>query len=451
MSPAQDGRYRAAALPDTRGWTIVGARQRWSALRGDHLVMNSVFLFASSGAMGGFGFLFWIVNARLFTPSQVGVATTLISATVLISYAAQLGFNTSLVRFLPRSTDPDEEVSTGLVLVFGAAIILSVAYLAIVPSIVPELSSIRGSALYFAGFAVFTAVNAVNLVTDAVFVARRSAFYNFVVDGVVQGAVKLSLPVALVGMGAFGIFAASGLAAAIAVALSIQILKSRFRMHIRLRVSGQVVRRVFRFAGSNYVANLLNLMPILLLPVIVLHVRGASQAAYFYIAYQVANLLFSLAFSVSSSLFAEGSHHETSLRSIAVRAARIETFTIVPLTALLIVGSGSLLSVFGGHYSGAARSLLVILALSAPAVAFCTITVALLRLTGQLHALVLTNLLYAVTMCGLAATWAHRGLAWVGAAWLIGNLACGTTGAAALLRGPRHRDEGVLGSAMVPQ
>lgn len=423
-------------------------RQRWVLLRGDHLVKNSFFLFASSGAMGGFGFFFWIVNAHLFSVTEVGVATTLITATVLISYAAQLGFNSSLVRFLPASTDPDSEASTGLALVFLAALVLGAVYIAIVPTVVPQLASIRRSIPYSVGFVLFTALSAVNLVTDSIFVARRAAFFNFVIDGVAQSIVKLMLPVALVSMGAFGIFAASGFAASVAVVASIVVLSARLGYRLRPTVSVEVVRRVFRYAGGNYLANLLNLLPILLLPVIVVHVRGAADGGYYYIAYQIANLLFALAFAVSSSLFAEGSHEGTSLAHVARRAARLEAITMIPLSLALIVVSHPLLSLFGARYAGNGRGLLVVLALSAPVVAFCDWAVALLRLSGQLRALVLTNAIYAVTMCGLASIWAHRGLAWVGAAWLVGNLVCGSLAALALL--VRTRGEGTDAPGMVP-
>ena len=48
-------------------------------IQGDHLVRNSLFTMLAAGSMGGFGFLFWLVCAHLFTSAQIGVATTLIS------------------------------------------------------------------------------------------------------------------------------------------------------------------------------------------------------------------------------------------------------------------------------------------------------------------------------------------------------------------------------------
>ena len=68
------------------------------ALKGDHLVQNSFFIMLSTATMGGLGFLFWVLNAHLFNPAQIGIATTLISAAALISYLSLLGFNSTFIR-----------------------------------------------------------------------------------------------------------------------------------------------------------------------------------------------------------------------------------------------------------------------------------------------------------------------------------------------------------------
>src|SRR5664279_5323018 len=38
----------------------------------DSLYRNSIYLMASTGIMAFFGFFFWIINARLYKPEQVG-------------------------------------------------------------------------------------------------------------------------------------------------------------------------------------------------------------------------------------------------------------------------------------------------------------------------------------------------------------------------------------------
>src|SRR2546421_1625985 len=205
--------------PSTMGDVPV-LRTRWGRarlwlvyLRSDALLRNSFFILLTTATMGGVGFLFWLVNARLFTSSQIGVATTLISATALICYLSLLGFDATFIRFLPRSSNRDAEINTGLILVLGAALVVSTAYVLAAPIFVPALRFVRASPLYAIGFVVLTAFAAVNLVTDSVFIAYRGATYNFIVDGLLQGAAKLALPALLTGLGAYGIFAASGGAA----------------------------------------------------------------------------------------------------------------------------------------------------------------------------------------------------------------------------------------------
>jgi cyanate permease len=83
------------------------------------------------------------------------------------------------------------------------------------------------------------------------------------------------------------------------------------------------------------------------------------------------------------------------------------------------------LEIFGKSYSAEASGVLVVLALAAPAVAAYVLGSVLLRITKQTAAMVLVNLVYAATICGLAFMWSARGLAWVAGAWLVGNVTTG--------------------------
>ena len=49
----------------------------------------------------GCGFFFWIVAARLYALEQVGLATALISSLALVALFSTLGFDSSIIRFLP--------------------------------------------------------------------------------------------------------------------------------------------------------------------------------------------------------------------------------------------------------------------------------------------------------------------------------------------------------------
>src|SRR6266487_4951401 len=61
----------------------------------DAVYRNSLFFMASALILSGFGFVFWIIIARLYNTENVGIATTLISIITLLSSFTILGLNIS--------------------------------------------------------------------------------------------------------------------------------------------------------------------------------------------------------------------------------------------------------------------------------------------------------------------------------------------------------------------
>jgi O-antigen/teichoic acid export membrane protein len=395
------------------------------ALASDHLIRNSAFLTMNTVVMSGAGFAFWLINSHLFSAGQIGTATTLISGASIISYFSLFGFNTTFVRFLPTSRNRDAEMNTGLVVVFCAALVIATAYVLLVPSIVPRLTLVRGSPGLAIGFVALTAFSAVNLVTDSVFIALRKAQYNVVCDGIIQGAVKLSLPILLVELGAFGIFLASGLASTVAVVASIIFMVRVFGYRPRVALSRAVLRQSRTYSAANYVANLLSLSTVFVIPLTILSLRGPRQAGFYFIAYQIASLLFALGYAMSSSLFAEGSRAGAHVPSLLRRSAKTLALVCVPCSVLVAASGHWLLLLFGPQYSANATLTLAILAMSAPSVAFCSAATTVLRINKQLREVVLTNAVFAVAIIGLTALGAKHGIEWVALGWLLGNTTAG--------------------------
>lgn len=404
-----------------------------TAIRHDRLVANSFFIALSNASMGLLGFAFWVIAAHLYPPEQVGLATTLVSASILIGYASLLGFNSTFVRYLPRSAQRDDEINTGLAMVFVGALVIGTGYMLAVPSFAPQLEFLRTRPLETAAIVLFVAFGAVNLVTDAVFVAFRAAHYNVIVDGLLQGTVRLILPIAFVGLGAFGLFASVGVAAAAAVTASILFMALRLSYRPRLHISLVVLKRIARFGAANYVADMFTMAPIVVMPLAVLHSRGAAEAGYFYLALSITNMLYAVSIAISQSLFAEGSHRPGGLRPLARRAVKLQAYALV-LSVLVILGAHRVLLVFGSGYARHGTTTLILLAAASPAVAAKHLTAALLRVRHQLGALVVANLAQGAIPCILAALLVHDGAPWVAVGWLLGNLAAGLLGASAVSR-----------------
>jgi O-antigen/teichoic acid export membrane protein len=401
------------------------ARRLWRHFLSDNLFRNSVYLMMTTGFMGALGFFFWLICTHIFTPDQIGIGTALISAMSLISTISMLGFNSTFVRILPNSSNRDNEINTGSILVIVASTVIAIFYICGVSFFAPGLSIIQQNFWYAAGFVIMVALASINTLTDSIFIAYRAAQYTLITDGFVTSGVKLLLPLVFIGLGAYGVFASVGLAASIGMIVSILYLIWKFNYKPRIKIDIPTLKRVFHYSFTNYLANIFNIIPTLLLPIIVLDKLGAAPTGYFFLAFMVVNLIYAVPASISGSLFAEGSHGSATLRTLFNRSAMLVLYIMVPAAIIFATAGPFILGFFGKAYSAGGTSVIIILALAAPGVAFFDIGSSLLRITKQVYSLVVVNVLYAAVICFCALMWTQRGVGWVAMAWLVGNLVAG--------------------------
>lgn len=405
---------------DAAGGSLEALRAR---LGTDHMVRNSLYLIISSGLQAALGFAFWIVAARLFSAADVGRASSLISATVVIAYLALLGLNSTLVRYLPTAPDRDALISAALLLVAGCGAAIGLIYVLATPLIAPRLDFIEHHTLLAVGFVVLAAAASVNLLTDSVFVASRRAGFCALTDGAIGGTSKIVCAVALAGAGAYGVFAASTGAFAASALVSIALIVIALRWRPTLRNPLATLMPLLRFSAANYVANILNLLPVLVVPLIVLDRLGARDAAYYFVAFQIATLLYSAAYAVGQAFLAEGSHTGVDRRQLFKRSRRILVALYLPAVIVVMLAARWVLLVFGAKYSAFGTSSLILLAVAAVPIAACNWSWTVLRLLGHLTAIVVSSAIYTVAICALAWFLAPAGLAALTAAWPLGALA----------------------------
>ncbi len=403
--------------------------------RHDSLFRNSFYLFLTTGVMAVFGFVFWLICARLFTPSEIGIATSLISSMTLISYISLLGFNSTFIRILPTSKNQNEVINAGIVLSMIAAIVLATVYVFAIPYIAPQLSIINQNIYYELGFIALVGLATINLLTDSIFVAFRKAKYNLLIDGFIMSGSKLFLPYLFVSLGAYGVFAASGAATSVAMVVSVLFLIWHFDFVPNLKIHFSTIRNFFHYLSLSYVANLFNIIPVIVMPIVVLNHLGSAAAGYYYLSFMVANLLYAIVYAVSTSLFAEGSYGRDDLGKLFKRSSLILTAIIVPATLFLVFAGPSILLFFGKSYGQEASQTIMIFALSSPVVAAYTLGNVILRIKNQIYANTVVNFVYAISISGLAILWVDRGLIWVAYAWMLGNALAAVTSFLSIMYG----------------
>ncbi len=412
-------------------------------LRADQMVRNSVYLMLSSGLQALLGFAFWVVVARLYKTTEVGGASSLISATTVIAYLALFGLNSTLVRFLPTAGNRDALITAGLLVVAGGGAVIGLGYVLLTPVIAPKLAFVDHRLLLAAGFVVLTAAASVNLLTDSVFIASRRAVFCAVTDGIVGGTSKILAAVVLAGAAAYGVFAASTGGFAFSAGVSVVLIFTVLRWRPKLTNPVRTLRPLLRFSTANYAGNVLNLLPVLIVPLIVYDRLGPEEAAYYFVAYQIATLLYSAAYAVGQSFLAEGSQAGADRRALRKRSRKALVVLYLPGVAAVVLAAHLVLAVFGPSYSRHGATALVLLALGAIPIAACNWSWTALRLSSHLRAIVLSSAVYMIAICGLAWYLAPHGLTALAAAWPLGALLAAVVSsvAVAVLRNvpPRHR------------
>jgi O-antigen/teichoic acid export membrane protein len=388
----------------------------------DHLVRNALFLLISTGTMGIFGFVFWIIAAHLYSSTSIGRAATVISAVSVIAYMSDLGLASTLIRVLPTSEDADAEINTALILTTALALMIATGYVIVVPLLVPNVAFLRHDPLDAVGFVLLNGCASANLLTDSVFIARRHTGYNILADGAIQGVVKLGCLGGFVGLAAYGIFASSGIGGAVALVASLIFMVWRVDYHPKLRIDFAVFVRTLRFSLSSYVGNIFQLLPLLFLPIIVVNGEGTSKAAAFFIAFNLANLTYAVSFAMCASLFAEGSQGVMDTRALARRASKLLMPVTLGLAVIVAVTAHWILLIYGADYSRNATSSLLILVAALPIVALNNMAQILLKLRNRLSMVMIVNVASFIVILGLAELWSLRSIAWVALAWLLGNL-----------------------------
>ncbi len=425
-----------AAAPAKHARTSLARR-----LRQDHLVSNSLYLMLNSGLQAAAGFVFWIVGAHLFTVTDVGLATSLLSALGVIAFTALLGLNSAIVRYLPRSSERNVLMTASLALVAGCGALLALGYLAIMPAVSPKLAFVAHDPAMAAGFVLLGVAGPLNLITDSIFIGLRQARFNALVDGGIGGTVKIVAAVVVAGTGAYGLFMASAIGYAVAAAASVVLLVKVNRFRPSLSGARAVLRPLARFSAANYVGGLLTLLPTFLIPLIVLDRVGVHASAYYYIAYQLVGLLFAGVFAVEQSFLSEGSHEGVELRAVMRRSWRLLALFCIPATVVLALGAPWLLLLFGHSYSVHGADVLIVLATAALPFGAFNWLLTVLRLIGRLRPIVVGNVVFAVLTCGLAWVLAPRGIVAVAAAWPVGLTVAAATVGVPVWRWARHTPE----------
>ena len=374
----------------TEAVNIITSRQRLKQFLATPLYSNAVYLIINAVVISLFSFLFWMVVARFYTEAEVGYSSAIISAASLLSILSLLGFDSSLIRFLPQAEKPQELINSFLTLSGLISLAITGIFLASIDFWSPALAFIKGNAIFAATFIILTLILVLSALVNYSFIARRKAGFALL-QNVTHSLIKIPLPIFFVLFShSFGIVASWGIALGVSLAVSLFLFLPKVQNHYKPvpTLNLNPIKGMWQYSGASYLAQLFTTAPAMVLPIMVVSLLGPVQNAYFYIAWMITTVLSAIPSGISYSLFAEGSHFEEKLRENTIKSVKFTFLLLVPAIILFALVGKWLLLAFGQSYSANGLHLLWILIISCLPLGINHIYTSVLRVTGRIKELV---------------------------------------------------------------
>lgn len=406
-----------------------------------HLFRGAYSLMTSAAITAALGVVFWAVAARTFSTETLGQDAALITAMITLSTICQLNLGNALVRFLPPMREGAPRV-LALAYLLSAAVsaVVALAFVAGMPLLSPRFDFLTADVATAVGFPLGVALWSVFVLQDAALAALRRAPL-VPVENAAFGLLKLAALPLFAGMLAHGVFLAWVVGMALLlVPVNVYIFRTALPAHRRQSETtpepGISDRRgVIRFLVQDYLAMVLNVGAVTILPLIVVGVLGSRQNAYFFMPFSIMLAIELFMLSAATSLLAEGARaHSRGPDLTRALVRRIGPVVVVGLGALVAAAPLVLLP-FGAEYAEHGAPVLRLLALATllHAVTILFVTVSRLRRSGG--RILAVYLGWFALGIGLVYGFAHAGgITGVALAWLLANAVVALAVTPSLLR-----------------
>ena len=425
--PGYEARAISEIIDKPTGLKILNQRDFknvYNHIMTDPLYKNSIFNMASTFIMGGLGFVFWIIIARLYKAENVGIASTLISIMTLLSSFTLMGLNVNLNRYLPKSTSKNALINSSFGIVTIVAMLASSIFLLGLRVFSPQLLFLNSNALYIISFTIFIIFCSWNSLVESTFMAFRAAG-NILIKNVIISSSKLALPFVLIVFGAYGIFASTAAALDIGVLAGLMILIFKFKIRLSVSINVSLIKQTLAYSFANYLTSFMFNMPSLILPVIILNVLSAKYAGYYYIASMIQNILLIIPLATAQSLLTEGAYNEAELKKHVKKAIATIFVILIPATFIIVFKGDMLLQFFGKNYAVEDFQFLQLYSISTIFTAFLLIANAIRNVKHQIKSLVISNVLASVLTLALSYTFISNKLVGIGWGWMLGQAIIG--------------------------
>lgn len=386
----------------------------------DSLRRNSVFLLISAGFSALLGFVFWSIAAHRYSPSDIGVVTAVIGVASFIVGLSQLGYVSSLIRFMSDFKNKHHLINTVLAIVSLIAIVSSLVFIGISRFVFPKADFISESLFPAIFFLIYVLASAYAGILDGIFIAFRTTQYTLA-RNIATNATKI-LAIIIIGGGLVGLFYSISIAALFGSVVGFFLLWKKYK-YIPSRKLTKDVKSMTKFSLVNYLSSGVASAVTALIPILITWKIGSSNAAFYYIAISITTLLNLIPSSIARSLFSESSNKISSLKIQLVKSIKLISLIIIPASIIFIVFGKYILLLFGKEYSESALICLRLLTLTSLISVVNYLGDSVLNIQKRLKMYSFVNIFCAVSTIIFIFPLFKYGLTGVGLGWLFSEIA----------------------------
>jgi O-antigen/teichoic acid export membrane protein len=396
-----------------------------SAVGRRSLSRSSVLMVLGKASQMGFGFLFWIVAARLTTVAEMGTVAATVSAVILVTQIGLLGVGATMIVSIGRGEPVGQVLDTGFTVVAMTSLLAAGGYLAVTALGRGAVAETQSTAPFMAMFLVAAVCGTVGICLDQAGIALgrpSGSVTRYLLGGVVMLA---GLPVAAAmsgtDLGAGAAFAAWAVSSVVLCLTGAVQLRNWVGYRYRGRIRTGSLRPHVAVGVPNHLLTLTERLPALLVPVLVAHLVSPEATAYWYPAWMLVWVAYMVPIQVGLVQFSEGVRRPGELRK-TVRSGFASGLVLGGAVAVLLaVLAHPLLAVIGAEYADASATALRVLTLGLIPFAVWQSYNARCRAAGQVREGIVAGLVLAATIC-LATVWAApRGSTALAVAWVASS------------------------------
>jgi len=334
------------------------------------IYINSYFLLIASAINMVGGSLFLFILARSYTEVEVGYGSAIISIINLVSSISLVGLEIGIIKYIHEVKNKSLLINSCFSIIILISIVLSLMLFSFVGIIIPDLTFLETNNGLDILITLTIIFSSLSLFQKNILIALKCGF-RLVLITILSSGLKIILLILLVAYGVSGIIISWSLPQIIYVLLSLTIIRFYLKDYlIGLSLDTGIINTMWRFSIVNYLAENIYILPRNIYPILILSILGPEEVAFFYIAWSIAQVFFTISWQIGLSLYAEGSSSKGDLRSINFKSIKLTLLILVLMISAMFLVDDYILSFFGKAYLENSLIFLKILVVSSIPVSF---------------------------------------------------------------------------------